>query len=368
MEDFMSRRRATSHLCAFFSVVGGLCLLFWLWADGDISQAERRPLQTLPELSIERVLSGAYMEDWERYMQDQFPAREYFRGLKALTQIHILGKEDSNGIYLEDGSAIKMETVTRLDASQYVADKINTLVATHFPNARSFASIIPDKYAVAKKTGRPTMDAPAVLEVFQENLTGVQYVSIWEDLSLGDYYLTDAHWKQENLGAVREKLSKAMGIALPPLESYETERLQGFAGVYLGQSALPMEKDSLRYLHNDTIDSARVHNVEDPAAVLSVYAPEKFEGTDGYDVFLHGAKAVLTLENTRANSDKHLVLFRDSFGSALAPLLLNAYKSITLIDLRYVSSEHIAQFLPPQVDDVLFLYSLPILNNGRLLR
>ena len=40
-----------------------------------------------------------------------------------------------------------------------------------------------------------------------------------------------------------------------------------------------------------------------------------------YDLFLGGPKALLRIENPAANNDRTLIVFRDSFGSSLVPLL-----------------------------------------------
>ncbi|MBQ7871482.1 MAG: hypothetical protein IJ357_05025, partial [Oscillospiraceae bacterium] len=65
---------------------------------------------------------------------------------------------------------------------------------------------------------------------------------------------------------------------------------------------------------------------------------------------------------------RHLILFRDSFGSSLAPLLLDSYGKITLVDLRYVSSALLDGLVDFTDADVLFLYSTTLLNSGSILK
>ena len=89
---------------------------------------------------------------------------------------------------------------------------------------------------------------------------------------------------------------------------------------------------------------------------------------DGYDTFLSGAQALLTVENPLAGTDRRLILFRDSFGSSLAPLLLDSYREITLVDLRYLSSSLLGDYVDFDGADVLFLYSTSILNSAMLLK
>lgn len=44
---------------------------------------ENRTLQQRPALTLSSVLDGSYMEDVEAYVQDQFPLRDQWTGLKA---------------------------------------------------------------------------------------------------------------------------------------------------------------------------------------------------------------------------------------------------------------------------------------------
>ena len=90
---------------------------------------------------------------------------------------------------------------------------------------------------------------------------------------------------------------------------------------------------------------------------------------DDYDFYLWGARALLTIQNPECHNGKKLLLFRDSFGSGIAPLLAEYYEEVTLVDLRYVSASYALELLgDTEYQDVLFLYSAPILNHGDSLR
>ena len=96
---------------------------------------------------------------------------------------------------------------------------------------------------------------------------------------------------------------------------------------------------------------------------VSFYDMEKAAGKDPYEMYLNGSDALLTIENPNAETDRELILFRDSFGSSIAPLLDSGYSRITLIDLRYIKSDLIKNFVSFENQDVLFLYSTLVLNN-----
>lgn len=71
-----------------------------------------------------------------------------------------------------------------------------------------------------------------------------------------------------------------------------------------------------------------------------VYDLRKYKNLkDKYDIYLSGPTSLISIENPNADNDKELLLFKDSFGSSIAPLLIEHYRKITLIDLRYINSE-----------------------------
>ena len=85
-------------------------------------------------------------------------------------------------------------------------------------------------------------------------------------------------------------------------------------------------------------------------------------------MYLSGAVPLMVIENPTATTERELVIFRDSFGSSLAPLLLEAYSKVTLIDIRYMASSLIGDYINFSNQDVLFLYNTLILNSSEMLR
>ena len=85
-------------------------------------------------------------------------------------------------------------------------------------------------------------------------------------------------------------------------------------------------------------------------------------------MFLSGVAPLITIENPNAGTDKELVMFRDSFGSSLAPLLAEGYSKITVVDVRYMQSSLVGNFVDFENSDVLFIYSTALLNNSTAMK
>ena len=86
-------------------------------------------------------------------------------------------------------------------------------------------------------------------------------------------------------------------------------------------------------------------------------------------MYLYGSAALVTVTNPNQSNGRELILFRDSFGSSIAPLLLCGYEKITLVDVRYVTPSFLPQILEyDDTADVMFLYSTLLLNSSSTLR
>lgn len=350
--------------------LGAIVLLGFLWAalrpKDELSTAERRKLQQFPTLSAESIFSGEWMTDFDSFTLDQFPQRENLRRVKAWLQFSLLGQRDNNGIYLVDNGVYKIEYPLKESSIVKAADKLNSIHNKYLKNCKVYYAIIPDKnYFVAEQNGYPSLDYELMMELFDSNIKNMQKIELFDCLEKEDYYKTDTHWRQERLEKVTQRLSQSMGFELG--ENYKIETLSPFYGVYYGQSALSLPPEDIYYLHNDTIDDAIVTNYE-TNEITGVYTVERFYGMDGYDIFLSGAAPLLSIENPNATTDKELIIFRDSFGSSLAPLLIDGYKKITLVDIRYIVSDYVGQFVTFDNQDVLFIYSTLILNSADTLR
>ena len=158
-----------------------------------------------------------------------------------------------------------------------------------------------------------------------------------------------------------------MGVSLPDISWREETLERPYYGVYYGYAALPMEPDCLTYLTCDLLDDCTVYNYE-TGKTGAVYDLAKGDGKDPYELFLSGSVSLLTVENPHAETERELVIFRDSFGSSLTPLLVPGYAKVTLADIRYLPASQMGRYLTFTNQDVLFLYSAPVLNNSDTLK
>lgn len=364
----MEKLKSILVTAVFALVIFGLAIANLITPDEENSLSERRKKAQFPELSAETVFSAEFSGDLEEYLLDQFPGRDSFRGLKALTATRAFGLSDNNGLYSHEGVIYRLEYPLDENQVKQTADKIESVIAAHPEMGDVYYSIIPDKnYYSPLRESYPAIDYDAMVALMGESVTSAEYIDIFDCLSIADYYRTDTHWRQERIEAVVKKLSDAMGVPAADFADYEITEAGSFTGILAGQSGLPTKSESMYYLSSPATDGARVESVE-LEGELPVYSPEKFSGMEPYDIFLSGAQAIMTIENPNAKTDRELIIFRDSYGSSLTPLFIDSYSKITLIDLRYASSSVIGDYADFTDADVLFIYSTMLVNSGSLLR
>lgn len=330
------------------------------------SESERRPLAQFPEkITWEGIVDKTVINEFEEYSVDQFPFREFFRSLKAKFHLNVLGLAENNGLAVKDGYIAKIEQDFNQELVDYSIGRLQYVYETLLKEngGDKFVAVIPDKnYFLAKEYGYPSPDYEKLVADVRAALNGMEYIDIFDELELTDYYRTDTHWSQDKIGGAADKLLTELGAADRVSSAYKENTLYPFYGVYYGQSALNPEPDTITYLTNEILDSCTVYDYE-TGETYGLYDFEKFEGKDGYEFFLSGTKALLRIDNPNAATDEELIIFRDSYGSSIAPLLVEGYKSVYLVDIRYVVPEMLGRFIDFENKDVLFLYSALILNS-----
>lgn len=358
-----------AKLIVFLGILFGCMLWGIIKSDDDISEAERRPLASKPEVSVEAVWNGRYMRDFEQYAMDQFPMRDGFRSMKAWMDFNAYRMQESNGLYVIDGSIAKLEYKLNEASITHAAERFGYIYDTYLSanDTKVYVSVIPDKgYYLAEESGYPVLDYALLKDKLMSQMSYAVYIDIAGALEASDYYRTDTHWRQERILGVALILAESMDADIS--RNYICEEVgKPFYGVYYGQLALKLEPDDLYYVESEQLSDAIVYDYE-RESYIPMYDMPKAESRDAYELYLGGPKSLLRIENPDALTDKRLVVFRDSFASSLAPYLSTGYSEIILVDIRYIQPELLGQFIEFDGQDVLYLYSGPVLNNSETIK
>lgn len=244
------------------------------------------------------------------------------------------------------------------------AKKLESINEQYLKGATNvYYTVVPSKqYFINDKLEKP-FDYTSMMSTLTSNIKNIKQIDLTGTLTLDDYLKTDPHWKQDGLQKVVDKLGESMGFKVD-LSTFKKNTVDGFIGQH-GYDKQNFPSEKLTYLTDDATENAVVDNFQDKT-FTKVYNLAKLETKTPYDVFLSGSTPLITITNPNAKSDKELVMFRDSYSSSLAPLLIDQYKTITMVDLRYMASSLIPQYVDANGKDVLFIFNDQVINTVNL--
>lgn len=273
-------------------------------------------------------------------------------------------------VYVYQGYAVTTEAGYDQKSLDYAALKFQQLYDSYLTgnDGHIYLSVVPDKGSfTAPPEGYTPASAQETADTLLAQLDFVQYVDIAPGLTLEDYYRTDPHWRQECLVATAQTLAQAMDVPLAG-DFQENAIDVPFYGAYAEKAGEPLVADTLRYLTGEVLDACTVYDYETDAQE-TLYDLSAVETDTPYDLYLQGSRSLLRIDSPLSATDRTLVVFRDSFGSSLIPLLAESYRTIYAVDIRYLSSQMVGRFLSfDGSEDVLFLCSTMVLQNSRTMK
>ena len=304
----------------------------------------------------------------EDYLLDQFPFRDSFRTLKAVWTYDLLGQKDNNGIYIAEGTASKLDATLDEKQLKLFTDKMNSLHETYFPQANVYCAVIPTRTTTSRPataTPRWTMRSSSLL--WRRSFPGRP---MWISPAASPP------------GLLRNRLPLAPGKA--PEGGGHPGSGHGSHPARLGELHAPtpfrasrasttarrhcpcrQRISSISPMRSPRAVPSRVRRIPVPRSMIRPsLKPGRlrciFKRRPG------GAHHRKPQRRKRQESG-HLPGFLTA--RAWRPCSWAGYRTVTLVDVRYVTSSYLGQFVDfSQVDDVLLLYSTTVINSAGILR
>lgn len=103
-------------IAVFLVMLYSLSIAFLIKPAESFSDEENRELAQFPSFTASEFFSGGFSSDINKYFADQFPLRNTFVGIKALTELALL-KQENNGVILgENGQlAVRYSAIQMID-------------------------------------------------------------------------------------------------------------------------------------------------------------------------------------------------------------------------------------------------------------
>ena len=389
----------------FLALIFLLGALIFIIPDKEFSEQENRALQGRPQLQsnfdgnlIERIkagkfldkyFSGDFAEDVGDYYSDQFPARDFFVGLKGVTEIAMLKGENNDVVLGKDDYLLsrmdnpKIDNVLKnYDASAAFADRLAEAgVSVTFAAAGRVIDVAEEKLpalypvdvlhqpwdALDDRAAQTHVDGSA-------EYTDMLYLNLLDPLKAasdaGDdvMYRTDHHWTTHGAYLAYVELMKLWGMEALPESAFTVEVVSdAFYGTAWRNAGMKwIEPDTMEFyrFEGDEDFSMTIHDNE--TVMDGFYDRSYLEKTDKYSSFISGNHAYVTIEKNGEEDRERLMLVKDSFGHSLAPFLAYHF-DLEIIDLRYYKTSTSALVNETGCDRVLIINNMDSLTSAATL-
>ncbi len=356
-----------------------LILLFFAAAniiahDKEFSDEENRCLVQAPSFTLSTYIDGRFERRMENYSEDQFIARNLFIKVKSSFEL-ALGNNRLNGVYfgkdmylLEDITTPEQSTIT---ATYDALNKFRTSypdVSASFLLAPTSANILNHNLPVFAST----QNQNEYMDSFFSTIEGYGFISIdvrgpFELFKESEqlFYRTDHHWTSHGAYlaylTIKEVLSLSNDVSYEPL-TVKTD----FRGTLASKSGFTNGLNDSIVIYMPTNTKAYSNSVifysDSKQKTTQFYVLNNLETKDMYTVFGGSNHPLYTIE-TPIDSDKRLLLIKDSYANSLIPFLSQDYSFIAVVDPRYFYEDISSIMDSYDITDVMFIYNANTLFN-----
>ena len=277
------------------------------------------------------------------------------------------------GVYVQDGAAYSIYYFDQYAADVYVqamntaAENLDGQATVYSIMSPANSITLPDEDA-AKLGGSDQQQTLAYLASRYDSR--VRQVEIVADIiAHRDEYLyfnTDHHWTQLGAYYAYTAFCKEAGIQAHSLSSWRRLEFDGFEGTYYDivtsfgeargdyvEAYVPNGTNTLTYWPDgDGGDELEGFVVDESAGEWD--APLK------YSCFIQGDQPLEVIENPSITDGSSCLVVKDSYGDAFAPLLVDSYQTVHVIDFRYTDKNICDYARENNIGTVVFLTGMKI--------
>lgn len=345
----------------------GMMVLFFVLPKKEYSSSEKRYLEQAPEFSFQSLLSGKFGDDFEKFLSDQTPGRNFWVGLSAYYN-YAIGNNGSTGIYLgKDGYLVNdPENMSELSRNigfinEFAAKcPVDTTVLIAPSTGYICDDILPDVHKQYRDDEH--------FENMMAQLDSARFIDVREafkkEYADGNqiYYKTDHHWTAYGAYTAYRELGSVLGYTPHAKEDYTVTAYPDFYGTTYSSSGFWLTKpDTVEVWDNPENDNTVITTITDNGNVTEqkdMFYLNHLEDDDKYPIYLDGNHPYTVIRNSAASSDEKLLVIKDSFAHSMVPYLADHYSEIIMVDLRYYS-EPVSRLIEKEgIDRVLVVYSI----------
>ena len=357
-------RRLQGQLLSWLLIImiAGFLIVGLAIKDKDFSDTENRNLTRFPKLTFSGVLDGSFLQNLGDYVADQFPGRNFWISVN-LKANQLLGRKEAGGVYLCGEYLIQIPSEPNWEQAERNLAAVDAF-SEKYPELNMVMSVVPNSVVINSALlpeNAPVRDQLSDLDWIDEQLEKVPFVDVTEALQAHDdeylYYKTDHHWTSLAAKYAFHALAEPLKIR-PVEESAYTSYLvsNSFEGTLSSKSGSHAATDSVEiYIPHTNIDYY-VSYADTGEKISSFYRRSALTAKDHYTVFFGGNYSRIDVTTT-ADTERALLIFKDSYANCMVQFLYPYYDHITIIDPRYYYDNIDLVVKSEGITDVLFLYN-----------
>ena len=337
--------------------------------DKKNSDEENRVLQQLPSFSVSAYKEGRFESKIEDYASDQFIFRNGFIRLKTAADT-ALGGLESNGVYrcrdnyLMEDITVPTKDVKESNTSALTAFKeANPDLKMYFLLAPNAANILSDKLPVAVSTANQNRYMDDFFETVES--LGITPIDVRDTFKEAEkdtqlYYRTDHHWTTDGAYLAFGQVNSVMELGNKV--TYTDYAVKNdFRGTLASKSGFVNGMDDAIKIYLPAEDSEGYENSviyysDTKEKTTQFYQVDSLDTKDAYTVF-GGSNHPMYTVRTPLDTDRHLLLIKDSYANSMVPFLSQCFSEIVVVDPRYFYDNIQDIISSESITDVLFLYN-----------
>ncbi|MCM1055381.1 MAG: DHHW family protein [Bacteroides sp.] len=374
-----------AFFAVFLAAMPILTLIFLSPEKTPFSENENRYLAAFPELNLKTYKEETFMEGFDEWISDRFYGREDWIALKNKTD-SALGKTENNGVFVEND--MMMQIWRDFDEELYNKNlkAINDFVGKH-PEIPAYFMLVPNAQEIYGENIPKYAEVGSQKEFidrFYSELKGFEgtvdaYSALVDRKGSYIYYRTDHHWTSYGAFTAYEAAAPVLDYDNYRYDSFTVEHADnGFRGTLFSRTldfeVTPDVIDYYTLTDNEPSVKVSVYKDYDPKTgevtydeYDSMYFRSFLQVKDKYASFLGQNSPLVTVVNENAKSDRSILIIKDSYAHSIVPFLSKEYKTVTMIDYRYINTDF--QLLTPlqDYDQLLFLYNVITFSEDKYL-
>lgn len=414
----------------FLSMLTVGLLLIFVMPKSRVSEAENRRLAKLPKLNAETVFSGRFAKGMNDYLNDHFPFRDKLiaagdgissalsykdedsiqvvdspisddmdegenlnsmdeaetepekaeeEPLPEAAHIEVAEEADYNrgGIIISGTRAMELFGYNYNMLTNY-ASAVN-VIKTAVPDGVNVYSLVaptsvefysPVKYHTGMHSQKEALEA--LKSMLMDGITAVDaypYLAAAADEYI--YFRTDHHWTARGAYQAYYAFCKAAKIEPVPIDDFTSDICSyDFVGSLYRYTKSQVIKDNPDYVevfYQPQVESSSAFIGADMTGEYGAEVISDVSKTGNkYLVFLGGDHPLMRIVS-KVKNGRRLLVFKDSFGNALVPFMVNHYEEIYVVDPRSASLS-VADFcVEHSINDVIIENYAFVISNSAIL-